>query len=126
MLPTPVLAWTAYATPPGSRRDIDPTLVVAATVAGAAEKETAMLPTLVLSRAVAEDMSEPLIDPARSLTWTPPDRDPRAMPPASVCAITCSPSAASRMFPTRSLILTVVPGGTRTWYSISQGWWTGQ
>ena len=47
-----------------------------------------MLPTLVLSVAVAEDMSEPLIDPARSLTWTAPDSDLRAMPPALVCTIT--------------------------------------
>ena len=88
VLPTVALAWTAYATPRGSRRDIDPTLVVAATVAGAAEKETSMLPTLVLSAAVAEDMPEPLIDPARSLTWTAPDSDLRAMPPALVCTIT--------------------------------------
>jgi len=33
-------------------------------VAGAAEKATSMLPTLVLSVAVAEDTLEPLIDPA--------------------------------------------------------------
>jgi hypothetical protein len=88
VLPTVALAWTAYATPRGSLRDMDPTLVVAATVAGAAEKETSMLPTLVLSAAVAEDMPEPLIDPARSLTWTAPDSDLRAMPPALVCTIT--------------------------------------
>jgi hypothetical protein len=64
MLPTEVLVWTAYSTPRGSRRETDPTLVVAVTVAGGAAKETSMLPTLVLSVAVAEDILEPLIDPA--------------------------------------------------------------
>ena len=88
IVPTPVLAWTAYATPPGSRRKIDPMLVTAATVTGAAEKERSMLPTLVFSVAVAEDRSEPLIDPAFSRTWTAPDSDLRAMPPAPVRALT--------------------------------------
>jgi hypothetical protein len=45
MLPTDALAWTAYATPGGSRKETEPMLVVAATVAGAVEKETSMLPT---------------------------------------------------------------------------------
>jgi hypothetical protein len=125
-LPTVALAWMAYATPRGSRRDMDPTLVVAATVAGAAEKETSMLPTLVLSAALAEDMPEPLIDPARSLTWTAPDSDLRAMPPALVCTTTWPVRAVSLMLPTWSSILTMVAGGMRTWYSTSHGWWTGQ
>ena len=88
MVPTPVLAWTAYATPPGSRREIDPMVVAAASVAGAAEKETSMLPTLVFIVEVAEDMSEPLIDPAFSRAWTAPDSDLRSMPAAPVRALT--------------------------------------
>src|SRR5215831_15918300 len=87
-LPTVALAWTAYATPRGSRRDTDPMLVVAATVAGGAEKETSMLPTLVPSVAVAEDRPEPLIDPALSRTWTGPDSDLRVKPPALVRVLT--------------------------------------
>src|SRR5215469_9178726 len=88
MVPTPVLAWTVYATPRGSRREIDPMVVAAATAAGAAEKETSMLPTLVFIVEVAEDMSEPLIDPAFSRAWTAPDSDLRSMPPAPVRALT--------------------------------------
>ena len=88
MLPTVTRAWTAYATPRGSRREIDPMLVAAATAAGAAEKERSMLPTLVFSVEVAEDMPEPLIDPAFSRTCTAPDSDLRAMPPAPVRAVT--------------------------------------
>src|SRR5215468_1408992 len=126
MLPALTLAWTAYATPRGSRRVIDPTFVAAATVVGGAEKERSMLPTLVLRVAVAEDTSEPLIDPALLRTWRAPDSDLSAMPPALVCAVTWPARAASRMFPTRSLISTAAPDGTRTWYSTSHAWLTGQ
>src|SRR5262249_41238734 len=115
-----------YATPRGSRRDIDPMLVMAVAEAGGAEKETSMLPTLVLRVAVADDRPEPRIDPALSRTWTGPDSDLRVMPPALVCALTWPVRAADRMLPTWSLILTVVDGGTRTWYSTSHTWVAGQ
>src|SRR5215831_8288796 len=104
MLPRVALAWTAYATPRGSRRDMDPMLVMAVAEAGGAEKETSMLPTLVLRVAVADDRPEPRIDPALSRTWTGPDSYLRVMPPALVCALTWPVRAANRMLPTWSLI----------------------
>jgi hypothetical protein len=86
VLPTEVLASTAYGTLRGTRSVIEPTATVAAMVAGAAEKVTSILPADMRKLARADDMCWPRIDPAWPVTSIAPDTEAISMLPASLRA----------------------------------------
>jgi hypothetical protein len=112
VLPTEVLASTAYGTLPGTRSVTEPAVAVAVRVAGAAEKVTSIVPAATCKLALADDTFWPRIDPAMPVMLIGPDIAARSTSPASVCAVTCPVSELSRIVPALSLTRTVTDRGT--------------
>jgi hypothetical protein len=88
ILPTVVLASTAYPTLPGTRSRTTPAEVVALTVAGGAENVILIWPVDILMMARADDTSSPTIEPALPVAAMGPDTECSSMVPALVPAVT--------------------------------------
>src|SRR5262245_22050841 len=88
ILPTVVLASTAYPTLPGRPSWIRPAEVVALTVVGGAENVILIWPVDIFTVARADDTSSPTIEPALPVAAMGPDTDCSSIVPALVPAVT--------------------------------------